>query len=78
MRNMILAALVVLVLGIGACKKCSDPNNPTCRNYDPCYGQTQVSAMFVFEQNNSYSSGIYLIKLVRNGHITISKITLYH
>ena len=26
----------------------------------------------------SYASGIYLIKLVRNGHFAVSKITLYN
>jgi hypothetical protein len=34
-----------------ACKRCNDPGNPDCKNYDPCYGKTAASADFdIFER----------------------------
>ncbi len=35
-----------------ACKRCNDPSNPDCKNYDPCFGKTAASADFdIFERN---------------------------
>ena len=50
MRYFLITLLVFLVLV--ACRKeqgdqiCWDPANPDCENYDPCYGETEVSADF--------------------------------
>ena len=30
----------------GSCTYCSEPTNPQCPNYDPCYGATPVTAQF--------------------------------
>jgi len=42
----------VILLTLHACKKdeeeCCDPTNPNCGNYDPCFGETEVSADFQF------------------------------
>lgn len=39
-----------MILSTPACKKCKDPSNPDCDNYDPCYGSSEVSADFrIFE-----------------------------
>lgn len=52
MRNAILIFLAIL-LGTSAesCRKCNDPTNPECKNYNPCLGKSAVSADFVFEVN---------------------------
>lgn len=50
MRYFLITLLVLLVLV--ACRdekeetKCWEPTNPNCENYDPCYGETEVSADF--------------------------------
>lgn len=41
--------LLFLVTVNISCKKCKDPSNPDCKNYDPCLGKTKVTADFVFE-----------------------------
>lgn len=35
---------------------CTDPTNPECENYDPCFGERPTSADFVIEQN--WSPGV--------------------
>lgn len=42
---------LILVVGIAAlttsgCKRCDDPSDPDCKNYDPCLGKEPVSAEF--------------------------------
>lgn len=41
----------ILIVGIVfiqySCKPCTDPTNPECSNYDPCYGHNPVSADFI-------------------------------
>jgi hypothetical protein len=45
------AALAALALFTTCCKDdCTDPTNPNCANYDPCYGKTQPSAKFIMEE----------------------------
>jgi len=46
MRNLLLLTALLGLLAWSGCKRCDDPSNPECRNYDPCYGQTEVSADF--------------------------------
>lgn len=46
-----LGVCVGLILGVAACdtdddNSCCDPTNPECPNYDPCYGQSPVTAEF--------------------------------
>lgn len=38
--------LLLAIMGLGACKKCNDPCNIDCDNYDPCCGQTKADASF--------------------------------
>lgn len=41
-----------LMLGFSTCKKkCCDPNDPNCENYDPCNGVQEANADFVIEEN---------------------------
>jgi hypothetical protein len=44
--------LLVLAIGLGGqCKKkCYDPTNPQCEDYDPCYGKKKVSAQFTIQE----------------------------
>jgi hypothetical protein len=44
--------LLVLAIGLGGqCKKkCYDPTNPQCEDYDPCYGKKKVSAQFTIHE----------------------------
>lgn len=53
--------LLILILGIFvACKDdpktCWDPANIECENYDPCYGESEVTAGFVMEQQYGLGS----------------------
>lgn len=43
--------LIAIMLGFvsGCGKDCTDPNNPECSNYDPCYGKQETSADFYTE-----------------------------
>jgi hypothetical protein len=47
---------LILVVGFAAfttsgCKRCDDPSDPDCKNYDPCFVQGAVSAEFeLFEK----------------------------
>lgn len=47
----LLYLLIITIIWAG-CKKdeeeCCDPTNPECPNYDPCYGENEVSAAFKF------------------------------
>lgn len=39
--------LLTLLAGLSSCrKKCHDPKNPECKNYDPCYGKSRINAKF--------------------------------
>ena len=49
-----LCSLIILFFQ-GCCKeKCYDPNNPTCENYDPCYGKNPVTASISIGRNNRF------------------------
>ena len=37
-------------LNLTSCKKCLDPTNPNCSNYNPCSGKMETSANFVIEE----------------------------
>jgi hypothetical protein len=45
-------SLLLLLIGLGSqCKKkCYDPSNPDCDNYDPCFGKNPVSAAFKIQE----------------------------
>ena len=45
LRYALLLALLPLLLWQG-CKRCDDPSDPDCKNYDPCLGKEPVSAEF--------------------------------
>ena len=48
MQKIIKIILVLfVVVFFNACKKkCCDPNNPDCENYDPCNGKKRINAIF--------------------------------
>ncbi len=53
MKNFLFYSLLFVFIGVTGCKKddedqCCDPANPECPNYDPCYGESEVSADFKF------------------------------
>ncbi|HEY1045460.1 MAG TPA: hypothetical protein VGF79_03410 [Bacteroidia bacterium] len=48
--------LIVIVSFFNSCKRCKDPANPSCENYDPCYGKTSTSAYFVIEEKMQYTN----------------------
>jgi hypothetical protein len=56
MKNRLFITLIlfaILTLSSQCKKKCSDPTNPDCDNYNPCYGKKAVSAAFtIFEEVN--------------------------
>jgi hypothetical protein len=49
--NVFTILLLVLIPFLNSCcKKCQDPSNPDCENYDPCFSEKPVSASFkIFE-----------------------------
>jgi hypothetical protein len=49
-------SLLTLLIGLSVqCKKkCYDPTNPQCENYDPCYGKKLVSAAFKIQEVVSF------------------------
>jgi hypothetical protein len=46
-----------------ACKRCNDPSNPDCKNYDPCYGKTAASADFDIFERNRWKGGANWIEV---------------
>ncbi len=45
--NAIIILLLVIIPFVNSCcKKCQDPSNSECENYDPCYGKKPVSSSF--------------------------------
>lgn len=53
----IMGLIFMIALTTSGCKRCDDPGDPECKNYDPCYGQTEVSAEFdMFEVVHSSST----------------------
>ena len=55
MKKQILITAVLFciasVILFNACCKCKDPANPSCANYDPCYGKKKITANFKIAQN---------------------------
>ncbi len=46
--------LILLLVTVGSCKKrCQDPSNPECENYNPCYGKAPVTASMIMDQSLS-------------------------
>lgn len=46
--------LTILLLSLTSCRKCDDPCNKECDNYDPCCGLDDLSAHFtIFEDINT-------------------------
>lgn len=61
-KNYRILLLVFAVLGVTLqCKKkCDDPYNPECENYDPCYGKKPTSAAFkIWESGSSIVAPTY-------------------
>ena len=61
MKNSITTALIALfaIVFFSTCKKekpsCQDPSNPSCENYDPCYGKKTINTFFkVREGDNGF------------------------
>ncbi len=73
--SLIISILCVLsVLLNSQCRrKCDDPSNPDCPNYDPCYGKTGTSADFkIMEEGESLFSSYafaYETDTVLNGSV---------
>lgn len=45
-------AVGVISVWLQSCKDdCQDPTDPTCDNYDPCYGKEKTSAYFIVEES---------------------------
>jgi len=45
----IFSLVVFAAMVLNSCKKecpCTDPSNPQCENYDPCYGKKTINAFF--------------------------------
>jgi len=48
-----------LILGLSTCKKkCCDPNNPDCENYDPCYGKKPNANFLIKEYDGWFDENI--------------------
>jgi hypothetical protein len=47
---------------MASCRKCSDPSDPSCSNYNPCYNQQATTAMFTMVE---YTNTIYLDSLLK-------------
>ena len=61
--NSLAAILICLVvLTMSACRKCQDPNNPSCENYDPCIGISPIKADFKILELYGLLNGSYTYK----------------
>jgi len=60
---------MVLIFSASSCKKCQDPANEKCENYDPCYSKTPFEADFIMEEVVS-SQGSYPFGLADTSYIT--------
>lgn len=49
-RYFLMLTTALMLLTTPACKKCKDPTNPDCDNYDPCFGSSEVSADFTIHE----------------------------
>lgn len=51
-QSIFLAILLILpLLTLNSCKKeCSDPSNPDCENYDPCFNSKPANADFIINE----------------------------
>mgnify|MGYP003635969846 CR=1 FL=1 len=61
--NYILKLISLIVVSgfvlLGACKKCEDPKNPECPNYNPCVGKELSSARFKMLEGFDYRGQHY-------------------
>ena len=55
--------IILLALGLVKCRKdnkCTDPTNPKCSNYDPCYSVHPLSSAFnIYENDCTQGPGTY-------------------
>lgn len=42
----LISTMLSLSILFNGCKKCNDPQNPDCKNYDPCYGKSRINTYF--------------------------------
>ncbi len=69
MKKLILLFLALGLLAWQGCKRCDDPTNPECRNYDPCYELTEVSADFEMREYIGRSGDIVWDLSVTTGKV---------
>lgn len=54
MRKLLLYTCIIacatLLVTLQSCKKCNDPRDPDCENYDPCMDAKQTSAAFTIKE----------------------------
>jgi hypothetical protein len=51
LKHIIASLLCLVAISVVSCrKKCTDPENPMCENYDPCYTVKKTSAYFIIEE----------------------------
>jgi len=50
MKNFLLCSALLGLMAWSGCKRCNDPSNPACENFDPCWDAQSVSADFVMGQ----------------------------
>jgi hypothetical protein len=56
----IFISLLGAVLFLSACRKCDDPQNEECENYDPCYNEQAPSAKFLMKEGFLGSGGKFI------------------
>jgi len=50
MKNLLLFTALLSLLAWSGCKRCDDPTDPECENYDPCYVANPLSPDFSIEE----------------------------
>lgn len=79
MKNFAFILLIGFAMLLSCCKPCEDPTNPECKNYDPCYRLSPVSAEFeMFESiyNIPDFNFYHDAKVVTGTHLSINPLKL--
>lgn len=47
----------MMLLLTSSCRRCTDPSNPDCKNYDPCFGKGITNAQFTVDAHYTSNNG---------------------
>ena len=59
-KQLLYTFMVIVLIYMSSCHKCTDPTNPYCPNYNPCLGKHATSAAFQILETAPSSVGTYI------------------